>query len=252
MIKKRKICVFIYNILDVQVFSIIKTFPYVHIIYYVAILLYKLYIYINSLMTDTNDYLRKLNDIKHLITPESIMITMDVNSLYTNIPRTNGIDACSTFLNRHSTDLALINDIPTLIYFILAHSLFKFNNDHYLQIKGTAMGTKIAPTCANIYMDAIERSFVSSSPLRPSIYYRYIDDIFPIWPHGNDSLTHFLEHANNIHQNIKFTHERSKTTLPFLDVSVQIAHNKIFTTLHKKPTATFTTTAVTRYVSRIP
>ena len=40
----------------------------------------------------------------------------------------------------------------------------------------------------------------------------------------------------NIHQNIKFTHECSKTTLPFLDVSVQIAQNKIFTTLHKKPT----------------
>ena len=46
----------------------------------------------------------------------------------------------------------------------------------------------------------------------------------------------YIEHANNIHQNIKFTHERSKTTLPFLDVSVQIAQNKIFTTLHKKPT----------------
>ena len=55
-------------------------------------------------------------------------------------------------------------------------------------------------------------------------------------PHGNDSLTHFLEHADNIHQNIKFTQECSKTTLPFLDVSVLIAQNKIFTTLHKKPT----------------
>ena len=98
------------------------------------------------------------------------------------------------------------------------------------------MGTKMAPAYANIFMDAIETSFLSSSPLKPSIYFRYINDIFLIWPHGNDSLTHFLEHANNIHQNIKFTHERSKTTLPFLDVSVQIAQNKIFTTLHKKPT----------------
>ena len=114
------------------------------------------------------------------------------------------------------------------------------------------MGTKMAPAYANTFMDAIETSFLSSSPLKTSIYFRDIDDIFLIWPHGNDSLTHFLEHAKNIHQNIKFTHERSKTTLSFLDVSVKIAQNKIFTTLHKKPTATFTTTAVIRYISRIP
>ena len=87
-----------------------------------------------------------------------------------------------------------------------------------------------------IPMVSIETSLLSSSPLRPSINYRYIDDILPIWPHCNDSLTHFLEHANNIHQNIKFTHECSNATLQFLDVSVQIAQNKIYTTLHKKPT----------------
>ena len=120
------------------------------------------------------------------------MITMDVNSVYTNIPHTDGINACRSFINRHTTDPALINDNPILIDFILAHNLFKFNNDHYLQIKGTAMDTKMAPAYANIYMYAIETSFFASSPLKLSIYYRYIDDIFLIWPHGNDSLTHFL------------------------------------------------------------
>ena len=89
-----------------------------------------------------------------------------------------------------------------------------------------------APANANISMDAIETLFLSSSTLKPSIYYCYIVDIFKIWPHGNDSLTRFLEHANNIHQNIKFTHECSKTTLPFLDISVQIAQNKKPTDSH--------------------
>ena len=148
------------------------------------------------------------------------MITMDFNSLCNNIPHTDGINACGTLLFRHTTDPSLINDIPIWIDFIYTHNLFKFNNDHYLQIKGTAMGTKMAPAYANILMDAIETSFHSSSPLKPIIYCRYIDDIFLIWPHGNDSLTHFFELANDIHQNIIFTHERSKTTLPFLDISV--------------------------------
>ena len=117
-----------------------------------------------SLITDINDFHRKLNDIYHLITPESTMINMDVNSLHTNITHTDGINACRSFHNRHTTDPALINNIPILIEFILTHNLFKFNNDHYLQIKGTAMGTKMVPACANISMDAIETSFLSSSP----------------------------------------------------------------------------------------
>ena len=143
---------------------------------------------IPSLITDTNDFIRKLDDINHLITPESTMITMDINSLHTNIPHTDGINACCSFPNRHITDPSLINDIQILIDFILTHNLFKFNNDKYLQIKSTAMGTKIAPAYAYIFMDAIKTSFLSANHLRPSIYYRYIDDIFPIWPHGNDTL----------------------------------------------------------------
>ena len=79
---------------------------------------------IPSLMTDTNDFRGKPNDINHLITPESIMTTMDVASLYTNIPHTDGINACRSFLSRHTTDQALINDIPILIDFILTHDLF--------------------------------------------------------------------------------------------------------------------------------
>ena len=60
------------------------------------------------------------------------MIIMDVNSLYTNILHTDGINACRSFLNRYTTDPALINDIPILIDFILTRKLFKFNNDDYL------------------------------------------------------------------------------------------------------------------------
>ena len=81
---------------------------------------------------------------------------MDVNSLYNNIPHKDAINACRSLLDRLSTDPGLRNNIPILIDFILTHNLIKFNNDHYLQIKGTAMGTKMAPAYANISMDAIE------------------------------------------------------------------------------------------------
>ena len=66
----------------------------------------------------------KLNDVKRLISHESIMITMDDNSLYTNITHTDGINACLSFYDRHSTYPALINDILILIDFILISSSF--------------------------------------------------------------------------------------------------------------------------------
>ena len=59
------------------------------------------------------------------------MVTMDVYSMYTNIPYTDGINACRSFQNRHTTDPVLINDIHILIDLILSHNQLKFNSDHY-------------------------------------------------------------------------------------------------------------------------
>ena len=102
-----------------------------HIIGYVDSIHQPLLHDIPSLITDTNHFLRKLNDINHLFTPESTMITMDFNSLCTNIRHTDGSNACRSCLSRHTTDPALMNDISILIDFIHTHNLFKFNNDHY-------------------------------------------------------------------------------------------------------------------------
>ena len=105
---------------------------------------------IPSFLKDTTDFLCKLNDITHLVKPDSLLITMDVNSLYTNIPHSDGVEACRSFLTMNTIDQALINDIHTLVDFVLKHNLFVFDDEQYLQINGTAMGTKMAPTYANI------------------------------------------------------------------------------------------------------
>ena len=89
------------------------------------------------------------------------------------------------------------------------------------------------PALANIFTDAVETLFFSAFPLKSSIHCCNIGVIYLLWQHDNDSLTHFLERANKTHSNITFIHECSKTTLTYIDVSVQIRQDKIFTTLHK-------------------
>ena len=101
---------------------------------------------------------------------------MDVNSPYTNIPHTDGVNTCRIFINWRNTDPASINAIPILILFVDTHNLFKSCEDHYLLIKCTATGTKMATAYANMSMDEIETLFLSASPLYRRLYYRYIID----------------------------------------------------------------------------
>ena len=101
------------------------------------------------------------------MTLDSLLVNMDVN---TNIPHSDGVEACRSFFTMSTTDQALINEIHTLVDYILKHNLFVFDDKQYLKINGTAIGTKIASTYANIFMYYVENTFISSFNLQSSIY----------------------------------------------------------------------------------
>ena len=58
--------------------------------------------------------------------------------------------------------------------------------------------------------------------------------IFFIWTHGEDKLKTFLENLNQFHPNIKFKHDSSAESIPFLDLSVKLLQGKFETNLHIK------------------
>ena len=99
------------------------------------------------------------------------------------------------------------------------------------------MGTKVAPSYANIYMGYFEHKHVYPYHLQPKIWRRFIDDIFIVWTHGLDELLKFVAHLNSCHESIKFTLEHSYTESNFLDVKVLTGPNGgLSTTLYCKPT----------------
>ena len=100
--------------------------------------------------------------------------------------------------------------------FVLKNNLFEFNGKVKQQVSGTAIDTKFAPTYACIFMDKIESDVLKTQEAKPLVWYRYIDDVFFIWTHGEQNLNSFLEELNNYHLNIKFTHESSKENIAFL------------------------------------
>ena len=48
----------------------------------------------------------------------------------------------------------------------------------YIQTEGVAMGSPLGPTFANFYMGEVESKVLDSILHKPSIYARYVDDIF--------------------------------------------------------------------------
>ena len=98
-------------------------------------------------------------------------------------------------------------------------------DNHYLQIHGTAAGTKMAPSYANLFLGFFEANALKNAPFQPHTWRRYIDDIFMIWIERLDNLKIFIDYLNNIHYPIKFTSSHSSTNLPFLGINVSLTND---------------------------
>ncbi|XP_048678038.2 transport and Golgi organization protein 2 homolog isoform X2 [Caretta caretta] len=157
---------------------------------------------------------------------------MDVEALYTNIPHKDGLQAIKNTI----PDNVTANLVAELCDFVLTHNYFTFGDNVYLQISGTAMGTRMAPQYANIFMADLEQRFLSSRPLKPLLYLRYIDDIFIIWTHGKEALEEFHHDFNNFHPTTNLSLVQSTQEIHFLDTTVLINNGHINTTLYRKPT----------------
>ena len=96
----------------------------------------------------------------HVGTPECLLVTMDENSLCTNIPHTDLVEACRTIPTMKTTDQTLINEIRTLVDFILKHNILMFSNKQYLQ-KMAQPWEKMTSTYANIFTQYVESTFIS-------------------------------------------------------------------------------------------
>ena len=95
-------------------------------------------------------------------------MTLDVSSLYTNIPNHEGILAVAAQLRRDRTKDLMTPYILQLFKIVLHSIKFTFNEKHYLQVGGTAMGTALALNYANLFMDRFETNALKIGTKNPS------------------------------------------------------------------------------------
>ena len=197
-----------------------------------------------SYLKDSMDF---INFIERTRVPyNAILVSMDVTSLYTNIPQEEGIE---TVCNAYESFYEGESPIPTqylkrALELILQENSFQFTGKYYLQMHGTAMGTKMAIAFANIFVGKVESQILERSAIKPLAWKRYIDDIFSIWDINKDVVTQFIEQANSHHPTIKFKAEVSDTETTFLDTKVYkgerfAKESKLDIKTHFKATETF-------------
>ncbi len=187
---------------------------------------------------DTTDFLRKLKQID--ILPEgTLLVTLDVESLYTNIPNDFGLRAARITLQkeRNTPGIKPSNEsLLKLLRLVLTSNNFKFNGSNFLQVGGCTMGSKVSVGYANNSLGYFETLHVYTYPDQPLIYLRFIDDIFIIWTKGLESLHDFVKHMNSCTTFFKFTSEISEDSVTFLDTRISLVNGALIADLYCKPT----------------
>lgn len=199
--------------------------------------------FINPLTTNHFSYLKNsyefISKIKNQkIEKDYLLVTGDVSALYTNMDIDRTITCVRDIFNKNKNPKRPDNEILKLLEISLKNNDFEFNGKYYLQILGTAMGKRFAPSLANLYLLEFDEKAANGFPIKPLLFFRYLDDIFFIWPGDVDSLKEFEKYLNNLIPNITITLEYSKTEIPFLDTFIYIQDNTLQSKTYFKPTDT--------------
>ena len=91
---------------------------------------------------------------------ESTFVIFDITSLHTNISHDLGLEAISCWIDKYPEDLLNTDYTKEFVIrgleLILTLNYFVFDGKWYLQIKGCAMGTKVAVVLAILTVGSLE------------------------------------------------------------------------------------------------
>ena len=106
-------------------------------------------------------------------------------------------------------------------------------------------GISTLTSCRQHFMEDFETMALMTADHQPTIWKRYVDDTFVIWPHGREKLEYFLHHINHLHKDITFTVEVEEDhKIAFLDVQIIRNNSTLETLVYCKPTHTLTSISI--------
>ena len=200
----------------------------------------------------SDKHLRSTEDFANFIkncSTKGRLLSLDVESLFTCIPRMKIIEFLRTKSGGWGSDSAHSNsqdppvysfDIDSKIFCDLVEICLKYNQftvrgGFFRQIHGLFMGSSISPPLAMMYLEYFESHLYELSipdDIKATEWKRFVDDCFIVYEHSEDDFRKFLGMLNNLDPYIRFTCETATTgeeiglssevleALPFLDLMV--------------------------------
>ena len=92
----------------------------------------------------------------------------------------------------------------------------------------------MGPPYAIIFMRDLEERILQNCSFKSSVWWRYINDIFLLWQHGEEKPKTVSNILNRYHPSIKFTSKYSKEWIDFLDVEIIKEGNQLLTDVFVK------------------
>ncbi|XP_078506382.1 uncharacterized protein LOC144764092 [Lissotriton helveticus] len=175
-----------------------------------------------SFVRDTGDMITKVEGTA-FDARNNILVTLDIEALYTNIPQCQALQSVSSLLQRYP-DSRPDRFILQCLEVVLLNNFFDYDGALYKQVKGTSMGASCAPSIANAYMGEWELQHVYNevAPFFENVrlWRRFIDDIFFIWHGTEEQLQDYIGWLNSSDPNLKFTSNYHTEKVEFLDIEI--------------------------------
>ena len=103
----------------------------------------------------------------------------------------------------HSRTNFDIDDIISLLDFVLSNNYLIYNSDTYKQIQGCAMGSPVSTIVANLCMEEIKERAIHNATVKPKNWKRFVDDGYRIIK--KNAVSAFHDTLNSIDSAISFT-----------------------------------------------
>ena len=145
-------------------------------------------------------------------------MSFDVVSLFTCVPVELAVEIAKQRLSRDEdlptrTSLT-VQEVVRLLSFCLNATYLSFRGEHYQQTFGTAMGSPVSVTVANLVMEVVEGRALATTDIPLRFWKRYVDDTCTALPRSR--CQELLGHLNSTEATIQFTLElESEGELPF-------------------------------------
>ena len=123
-----------------------------------------------------------------------------ISFVLSNIPHEEGLSALRKRLDNRMEKHISSDTLCDLADIVLKRNIFKFGKKTSKQKWETAIGTKLAPPYSILFMAELEEKIPRKAEFKPYLWWKYTDDIFFLWEHGEEKLKSFVDNINKITQ----------------------------------------------------